>query len=355
MRFGTNNEVLPAGWLGCRALLFIAAILSPVGLRAMEAGAEMPKFAAVAPFADLAAQAQALDIPLSGVDPAGEPGALDPGDSFTAIITFFEKGRRTQWLLFLRALPVDTNGAALKEPEQTVLYSGRSNRFEFVSSPIPARLQTFGPFNGKPGKSPKSRSQTKACILDKGYLSLGLDQAVATIYRANLAGESGLFYFNRKPPSAEEMMKAQQVDHRLNLSVEEERSMAGAIPALFSYFKVVQQTEGLQDILLRVVRKPSLWSVIKHVGVSVDFHFDVAHMGPAPAGPWGPLARSALYYVPFLVDLNHQPALKVTFVVTNPRPPLLSCGGIIGMLAEKPGDSETYLTLRIVSARLAGR
>ena len=54
-----------------------------------------------------------------------------------------------------------------------------------------------------------------------------------------------------------------------------------------------------------------------------------------------------------LLELNKQPALRVTFVVTSPKPPLLGCGGIVGMLAEKPGEKETYLTLRVISARRA--
>jgi hypothetical protein len=40
-----------------------------------------------------------------------------------------------------------------------------------------------------------------------------------------------------------------------------------------------------------------------------------------------------------------------TLVVAPARPPLLECGGIIGLLAEKPNDPKTYLLLRIISAR----
>jgi hypothetical protein len=52
-----------------------------------------------------------------------------------------------------------------------------------------------------------------------------------------------------------------------------------------------------------------------------------------------------------LLDLNNDEPFSVTLVVTAPRPPLLECGGVIGLLAEKSGDKDTYLTLRIVSAR----
>jgi len=51
------------------------------------------------------------------------------------------------------------------------------------------------------------------------------------------------------------------------------------------------------------------------------------------------------------LELNNDDAFNITLVVTAPRSPLLVCGGVVGLLAEKAGDKDTYLTLRIVSAR----
>jgi hypothetical protein len=57
------------------------------------------------------------------------------------------------------------------------------------------------------------------------------------------------------------------------------------------------------------------------------------------------------YYFPWLLRLNDEPALKITLVTTSPRPPLRICGGVVGVLAEKIGDEETYMTLRLISAK----
>jgi hypothetical protein len=51
--------------------------------------------------------------------------------------------------------------------------------------------------------------------------------------------------------------------------------------------------------------------------------------------------------------LNKQPALHFTLFVTAPQSPLLVCGGVVGLLAEKPGDPASYLTLQVLSARRA--
>jgi hypothetical protein len=116
------------------ALLFLAAIFAVHSVQAGELAPSTNKFATIAPLADLAAEAKARNIPLSGIDPVGEAGVLNPGDSFTALVTLCQKGgKRTQWALYLRALPADGNDSSAKPRKPMVLYSGQSNRFEFAS------------------------------------------------------------------------------------------------------------------------------------------------------------------------------------------------------------------------------
>jgi hypothetical protein len=100
---------------------------------------------------------------------------------------------------------------------------------------------------------------------------------------------------------------------------------------------------------------PSAWSLLRNVGIkSVGFRFGKG-MAPTAATPWALPETAPAYLFPLILDLNEQPALNLTFVVTNPDPPLLACAGVVGLLAENPADLEKYLTLRIVSARTAGK
>jgi len=353
-RHDSRQCAVPRGGFLRRFTWLFVCLLAIQARSAQEGGPDFTKFAFIPAGTDVVAAAQARNIPLSGTDPPGEGGVLNPGDSFTALVTLCEKGgKRTQWLLALEALAASPKELRDKPHEPMVLYSGRSNRFEFASSPALVRLETLGPFSAATSKNRKIHEDSATFSLDKGLLSMGLDGAAAIIWRAAQMNETGAFYFGSQPPNAAEIAKARRAAERLQLTLEDERALAGGIPALFSYFEVVEHTEGLEDILLKVVRKPSLWSVIRHVGVTVNFRFDVKHVAPAKPEEWGLPSGSAIYYFPMAVELNNQLALRVTFAVTSARPPLLACGGIIGMLAERPGDKETYLTLRIVSARLA--
>ena len=101
---------------------------------------------------------------------------------------------------------------------------------------------------------------------------------------------------------------------------------------------------------MKLVKLPSLWSIVRHRGVNVALHFG-KEAYPANPADWHLPASAPVYYLPANLLINGQVALKVTLVVTAPHPPLLICGGVIGLLAEKPGDSNTYMTLRVISAR----
>jgi hypothetical protein len=94
--------------------------------------------------------------------------------------------------------------------------------------------------------------------------------------------------------------------------------------------------------------------MIKHRGVDVNFTFGNG-IAPSVADPtdWNLPVSAPAYYFPWLVLLNGQPALKITLVTTRPRPPLLICGGVVGVLLERIGDDETFMTMRLIRAETA--
>jgi hypothetical protein len=337
-------------------LLFCLAAAS--GLWAAEAAPELlSKMAPVPPCQSLVAAAQANKIALEGIDSATDTNVLNPGDSFAALVTLCEKGaRRTQWLLHLQAEGPATNEPSRKVPAPMVLYSSCGNKFEFASSPVFVRLRTLGPF-AEPSakrKPPKVKDLSARFALDQGFLSLGLDRGSAAILRMKQTGTKGDVWFRSKPFGEAEVSKARKLAAAVRLTAQEERAMGASVPALLSYFKVVQETQGLENILLQVVDLPSFWSILWQRGVTANLRFEMERLCSADSGLWRVPARPPAFYFPLELDLNKHHALDVTMVVTDPRPPLLACGGVIALLAEKPGDKETYLTLRIISARRSG-
>jgi hypothetical protein len=330
--------------VGCLAL-------APITLRAGDMAPDFAKLAPVAACPVLADAARAGKLPLAGIDPPGEAGSLNVGDSVTALVTLFEKGRRpAQWLLEVEAVSPDAADQARKPRTPWVWYTSAGDKLEFASAQAPVSLRLLGPYAEAVGKAPNAKERNARFTLDKGFLGLGLDEAAAAICRMNQAKLTNQFSASPEPFTKAQIAEGKKAAAALQLTAAEQRSLAGLGPALLSYFELVQHTPGLDRLFYKVVDLPSAWSVVRHVGVKASLDIEPEHFAPIDTAAWGLPTHPPGYGFPMAFRLNGQPALTVTLVVAPPRPPLLACGGIIGLLAEKPSEKETYLTLRILSA-----
>jgi hypothetical protein len=307
----------------------------------------LSKIHAVPASAELLAVAAAHQVPTTRIDRFSDAGKLNAGDSITALVLLSDKGQRvTQWLLYLQA-------SAETRPQRSntiVMYSSTGSKLQFHSAPVPVTLRTFGPFDASPRKRGlKRQDKTADFALDQGFLALGLDNAAVALLRLRQSKVKGSFGFSNKRFSDAEITKTRNVTRPVQLTDAEERALAGSVPALLSYFNIVQSTDGLSDILFELVDLPSMWSLVR--GVKTNFRFVNENLRAGDDSAWGFPDRSSVYYLPLVLELNKHPALNITFVATNPRPPLLPCAGVVAFLAEKPGHKQTYLTLRIISAR----
>jgi hypothetical protein len=271
-------------------------------------------------------------IPIAGMDAWSGTNALRPGDSASVLVTFVQKKKQTQWLLYLEAATPDPAKATNKLATFTVT-SSVGPPMKFQSRPFPMKLRMFGPFAAAGStRQPKWEEKDAQFSVNEDFLALGLDQAAALLYRWSKATN-----FDKGTNSI------------MNPTPAEQRAFGATFPALMSYFEIVQHTEGLEDLLRKLIELPSPWSIIKHRGVQKMITFD----DPSPANPadWNLEPSAPAYYFPWLLRLNDEPALKITLVTTSPRPPLLIGGGVVALLAEKIGDAETYMTMRIISAK----
>lgn len=316
------------------------------------------KLEPVAPFDALRAAATAGGIPLENIDPPVSGSAVSPGDCMTALLTLHKKGRLPmQWLVCFQA----TNGAkqvAREETSPMVMYTSTGNKFEFARSLVGLRVRTIGPFAG-PEVPHQPVFQDKCALLsvNKDYLSIGFDRGAAAAFRwDNFNPKQDADDFMRSFSFGHAPFGSSQVDYdrklaaRLSVTPEEERSVVGWIPALTSYFDTVQQTPNLRSILMEVMDKPSFWSVVRNLGVTASMGLSYDNVGPLSPAVQGFPSSTPIYSLSAVVNINDRQALNLTMIAAAPRPPLLICGGIVGLLAENPEDADNYLTVRVVSA-----
>jgi hypothetical protein len=342
---GKNRVKVLGRWLLLHSLLFAAGI-SAHGADALTN--LIPKLKPVPACAALLAVAQTNHIPIGQIDPPSGTDTLHPGDSATVLVTFVQKTNRMQWLLYVEATAPDPK----EKPEKTTvtLSSSFGEPARFESEPAPAKLRLLGPFAVTNTSRPvKPREKDARISLDKDFLGLGLDQAAALALRWEQMTNSPNLHLAAKATLAE---TTNSKDSQLNFkpTPAELRVIYGQFPALFSYVHTVSQTKGLNDLFFKVVEVPSVWSMIQHLGMDWGISADDS---PARADPadWNLPASADVYYYPWRLQLNGKPALKVTLVVTSPHPPLLICSGVVGVLAEKAGDNETYMILRVINAQ----
>ena len=309
----------------------------------------------VPPLPELRATASADGIPLEGLVPAAATNTLSPGDSLTALITLHQKeNRRTEWLVYFQVVPA-TNDPPAKSPKPEVLYNSTGDKFEFPRSPVVFHIRTLGPyvetesFWGKP----VARDNGAQVSVNGAFLSLGLDKgatAINRLYRAHATNFN--FRATNHSPDSKEAQKNQKLAAALKMTPEEQRALAGWFPALMCYFTAVGETPDLDTIMWKVVSLPSMWSVVRHVGVTAWMELDFDNVRPLtlPA-KWGVPGGAPVLTLPIHLELNRQPAMNVTLLVTDPRPSLLACGGIIGFAARNPNDDQIYATLRVISTR----
>ncbi|HEX4264482.1 MAG TPA: hypothetical protein VH597_09100 [Verrucomicrobiae bacterium] len=297
-----------------------------------------PKLKPIATCPALTTAAATNHIAMTRLDPFGATNTLRAGDSATILGTLFLKKSQAQWLLHIEAAALPASQNPVKKPPPLVVHLF-DTPVTFESKPVPAKLRMLGPFPvGGGSKQIKPEDTRTRLWLNESFLGVGLDQAAAVISRRFHAGDT-----NSATASTNGYAN-------VKLTTAEKRAISGAVPTLVSYFEIVQHTEGLEDLLLKLVKMPSLWSIIRHGGVDVSLHIDKEAFAGNPAD-WNLPANVPVYYLPCTFTLNGQAAVNITMVVTSPHPPLLICGGVIALLAERPGDNESYMTLRVISAR----
>lgn len=327
----------------------VLLVFLTVSLARCESGGLLAKLHGVPPCAELLAVARAQHIPVEQIDPLSEAGTLKAGDSITAFVVLDDKGkRRLQWLLYLKVSGQTAPGT--NNSSRMVMHSSTGSRLEFVSTPAQVTLRTLGPFDASPRKRAlKHHDKTAQFTLDEGFLALGLDRAAVALMRLRQTNVKGSFAFSSQPFSQAAITKTRKLTDPVRLTTDEERALAGAAPALMSYFDIVQRTEGLSDILFELIDLPSMWSLLTKGGVNTNFRFANENLGPGDGSAWN--LGLPVYNLPLVLELNKHRALDITFLATAARPPLLPCAGVVALLAEKPGKKDTYLALRILSAR----
>jgi hypothetical protein len=315
----------------------------------------------VPPFPELRTIAKTNDIPLDGIGPVTSTNVVS-GDSLAALVTLHQKRNRlTQWLVYFEVVAATNRPEShpAKPAKPIDFYNSMGDKFEFSNTPVAFRIRTLGPYveSASIWGAPVPKDNDARASVNGTFLALGMDKCMASLYRLDpLIKKFGATNINlqvsEKPPSDATIKKNQKLATLLHITSQEKNALATAGPTLNSYFNAVGETPDLEDMMWKVISLPSVWSIVKHAGVTASLNFDVHDIRPVPIPTgWNLPGHGPVYAFPLSLTLNGKPALYVTLLITSPTPALVACGGIVGFVAQNPDDDENYLVLRIISAQ----
>ncbi len=134
------------------------------------------------------------------------------------------------------------------------------------------------------------------------------------------------------------------IPHR-HLEPDETGPILSGVLALREILRIVAEDETLSRLLWQVVERPSPWSVIRHLGV----HPSLA-LGPVEPSADAPPGAGRALRTAISLTLNGAPSLRCSVATVEPRAPYSVSGGILSLVAERPGDGRLRFELHLLSA-----
>jgi hypothetical protein len=282
--------------------------------------------------------------------PLDEPSR--PGDSVIALASYLDGNTvLQQWIIELRMEPVSAEGRA--EPKRAIIqHTNLGGRYEFTASPSLLSLHTHGPFKPATTAGERIPIQDATVVVGTEFLGIGLHLSAEALHRVRrqthtVDGAEGFSLDSAPTPfPPERVAAAKAIAERCDITPEQDRAFAMSTPALVEFFQAVQRTPGLSDILLRILEKPSLWSLVTKGGVSVNLQMSLTGTQPVDT-----LGTDLIYLLPVTLQLNGSAALQARLYVTAPRPPLRNTAGVFGIIAAPPPSEKPdahLLVIRVV-------
>ena len=354
---GAKREMMPLMRLqraGPFFLVLSACIAGPVPAAAA-LGVTCDPLTPVGPVPSLVAFASSHGIPLEGIAVPVEGAVPQKGDQVVFLLALEKGGTTKQWLVRLETDDLTQKERAMKPLPEDVMYTSTGLELHYTNTRTALLVELIGPFSTGSTRQPGAPEQARA-LVSREYLDLGIAQycrsALQITKRKQAAGITDDSYSGSySMPSAEVVARGKQAAAAYGLTPEEERLTFSVYFALRTFFGAASEIPGNQHVLEQVIQKPSVWSVIRHLGVVVRLNSDDESVQVAPEGKAA--VQQPVYLLPVLLAMNDTPAVKANLAVSEPLPPLQASAGILAICAEHPKAADRRLFIRMLSARRA--
>jgi len=351
-----------------RGLLGVAFLMAVLTARSVAAdaaadapGADQSIF--LPPLPSVVKFATDQGIPIDGIELANRAEEARPGDSVVLLVTSYEGERYQQWLVCLKTEELTEADREKKPPNDIVLYTVTGDELRYPGSWSAVGIRVAGPFAEEDagGYIPSLEDRRGHALVRTSFLNLGFDRACLFILRtrskfkhpgmddAGRIDPGKVLTWSSKPFDADQIEEGKRLGAEIGMTLDEERLIGGVSPALAAFLRVVEKAPGLPEMAMHVLEIPSVWSILRDGRVEPQIILQSMRVGAIEPNPWS--LPVPVYRLPFELRINGAPVLDCTLDVAEPRRPLLTCAGILGIAASKPNNSQKRLSVRVIATR----
>ncbi len=345
-------------------LIGVAFLLLPLAALSRAAAVDRPNDGGsiyVAPLPAVVDYAKGHGIPLDGIELADRAEDARPGDSVILLVTFFEGEKFQQWLVTLRTEVLSESERERKPPNDIVLYTITGQVLRYPGSWTAMGISSVGPFYGQSGGWLSVEQHDSHALVRTSFLNLGFDRSCLFIMRTrpklkHKGGENPtgvdptrVLSWSAKPFSADKIREGRRLADEIGMTPDDDRQVGGVAPALAAFLRSVEKVPRMPEMVMRVVSAPSIWSIFRQGKLEAGIEMQSSQVGVIEPNRWG--LPFPVYRLPFELQFNGKPALDCALAVAEPRRPLLTSAGILGLEASNPEHREKRITVRVLATR----
>jgi len=342
-----------------RGLLWVAFLMAiaNASARAAEAPADAPgadQSIYLPPLPAVVKYAVDQGIPIQGIELADRAEEARPGDAVVLLITSYQVARYEQWLVCLQTEPLTESDREKKPPNDIVLYTITGDTLRYPGSWSAVGIRVIGPFaeDGRQSYFPsledrRGHALVRTCLFI--LLTRSKLKHPGEVDDGSRIDPSKVLTWASKPFNDDQIVEGRRLAAQIGMTSEDERLIGGVAPALAAFLRVVEKAPDLPEMAIHVLEIPSVWSILREGRLESDIALQSVQVGVIADNPWN--LPVPVYRLPFELRINDQPVLDCTLAVAEPRRPLLTCAGILGIAASKPSNRERRLSVRVIATR----
>jgi hypothetical protein len=314
----------------------------------------LPQFAYPDALPALLTAAGKAGAPIDTKQRPAEHRAAKAGDAMTFLVSLRDGDNLKQWVLVAETADLTEKEAAMPPLKGFHVFTSTGQEVNLGGRRAAIEMTLIGPVTKREADRGEVKPEVKRrrLLVKADYLSLGFDAGSEAVIglrseesrQAITAGFATRM--GSKPFPVDVVQKNQALAQQIGFTPEREQAYWGSVPVLLEFVNIVVKTPGLQDILKEVL-DVSWWSILSSGGKAKP-HIRVIGRHVRKLNEGGPSIVEQ-YMFPFVLEVNDKPAMASFLIVTKPKAPLATTGGVIGIQAGRPYDNNPQLTIRLIA------